>query len=169
MNHPTFLEILAHTPPWVFAVFLALLSLGYHQSRNRTVSRGRLLLLPVAMLGLSLYGVASSFGLAFLPLLTWVFGVGVIATLGAKRLQSSAQQVAPGFFLVKGSWWPLALMMAIFFIKYIIGYASARNLSVVLQPWFVGTSCALLGIVSGTFLARTSAAWRTGTRRENYA
>lgn len=169
MNPTPFYEALSHTPPWVFAVLVALLLLGYLQSRNRTVTRGRLLLLPVAMLGFSLYGIIASFGPAPLPLLAWAVGFVTVALLGATRLQTAARQIAPGVFLVAGSWWPLALMMGVFFTRYAIGYAAARELPMVIEPWFVGAASALLGVFSGAFLARAGAAWRGGTRADHYA
>lgn len=102
MTQPNLLDILARTPVWVFAVFLVLLALGYQQSRTRTVSRQRFLLLPVAMMALSLYGVVSAFGVALVPLLAWVMGAGGVAVLGARCLPSSAQPVAPGGFAGSG-------------------------------------------------------------------
>jgi hypothetical protein len=159
MDQPSLLTVLTHTPRWVFVVFIALLVLGYQQSRDRTVGRGRLLLLPLAMLALSFYGVASSFGLGVLPCLVWVLGVGAVAVLCSKRLKSLARPGPAASFSVQGSWWPLALMMAIFFIKYVTGYALARNLAIVFQPWFIGTVSLSLGLLSGAFLARAGAAW----------
>lgn len=159
MTQPNLLDILARTPVWVFAVFFVLLALGYQQSRTRTVSRQRFLLLPVAMVALSLYGVASAFGVALVPLLAWVLGAGGVAVLGARCLPSSAQPVAPGVLRVQGSWWPLVLMMAIFATKYVIGYASARSLDVVVHPGFIGGVSLLLGMFSGVFAARALAAW----------
>lgn len=158
MNQLSLLAVLTHTPSWVFVVFMVLLVLGYQQSRDRTVSRRRLLLLPVAMLGLSFYGVASSFGLGLLSCFAWALGVGAVTSFFSKRLKSSVQPGPAGSFLVQGSWWPLALMMAIFFIKYVTGYALARNLTIVFQPWFVGAVSLSLGILSGAFFARAGAA-----------
>ena len=43
-------QILTHTPLWVFGLFFGLVYLGYLQSRTRQVSRGRLIVLPLAML-----------------------------------------------------------------------------------------------------------------------
>ncbi len=54
-------QILTHTPLWVFALFFGLVYLGYLQSRTRQVSRGRLIVLPLAMLAWSLYSVWSTF------------------------------------------------------------------------------------------------------------
>lgn len=157
MEPPSLLVALTHTPSWVFVVFIVLLILGYQQSRNRTVNRRRLLLLPVAMLGLSFYGVASSFGLGLLSCLPWALGVGAVTPLFSQRLKSSVQPGPAGSCLVQGSWWPLALMMAIFSIKYVTGYALARNLTIAFQPWFIGTVSLSLGTLSGAFFARAGA------------
>ena len=160
MDQSSLLIILTHTPAWVFVVFIGLLALGYQQSRDRTVSRARILLLPVAMLALSFYGVLSSFGLGLLSSFAWALGVGAVWSLFPKKLKSSVQPGPAGSFFVPGSWWPLAFMMAIFFIKYLTGYALARNLAIAFQPWFIGLASLSLGIFSGIFFARAGAALR---------
>jgi hypothetical protein len=114
------------------------------------------------MLGLSLYGAVSSFGLALFPFFAWAFGAGVVVVLCARGLKSSAQLGPSDSFLVPGSWWPLAFMMTIFFIRYVTGYALARNLAIAFQPWFIGSVSLLLGILGGVFLARAGAAWYAG-------
>ena len=158
MDQPSFQAILANTPSWVYVVFIVLLVLGYQQSRNRTVGRRRLLILPAAMLCWSFYGVASSFGLGLLACLAWAVGVGAASTLFWQRLKSAVQPGPAGTFFVRGSWWPLALMMGIFTIKYVTGYALARNLAIALQPGFIGAVSLSLGILSGVFIARVGAA-----------
>jgi hypothetical protein len=158
------LTALTHTPPWVFVVFGGLLLLGYQQSRDRTITRGTLLLLPAAMLCLSLYGVASSFGFAILPLFSWAFGVALIYFLGTRLLKPSAQPSPSGSFQVSGSWWPLAVMMGIFFVKYATSYALARNLPITLEPWFVDTISLAFGLLSGIFLVRAVAIWQSGSK-----
>ena len=57
-----FASILSNTPTWVFAVFAALIAIGLMQTRPRTVSRRRLIVLPVVVAGYSLYGVAMASG-----------------------------------------------------------------------------------------------------------
>jgi ABC-type phosphate transport system permease subunit len=54
-------EILTHTPAWVFALFALLLWLGATQLTGRRVGLRRTLVMPVVMIGLSLYGVLSAF------------------------------------------------------------------------------------------------------------
>ena len=56
------LDMLRHTPFWVWAVLMKLVVLGLWQSRARRIGRGRVTLLPLVMIGLSFGGVLSSFG-----------------------------------------------------------------------------------------------------------
>jgi heme A synthase len=76
------IEILKRTPPWVFVLFFVLLVYGYSQSKNRTVSRYRIAILPAAMIVLSFYGMLSAFGIVPVGLASWVIGVGVSVWLG---------------------------------------------------------------------------------------
>ena len=161
MDHPSLLAILSHTPRWVFAVLIVLLALGYQQSRDRTVNRTRLLFFPVAMLALSLAGVASSFGWTGLSLLAWALGLAIAALPGLRpSLASASRPRASEPVFVPGSWWPLLLMLAIFSLRYVTGYAQARKLDMTLQPWFIGAISLSLGLISGAFLARAGSALR---------
>src|SRR4030095_9490068 len=56
------IQILLHTPKWVYALFAALLWLGLRQLLAGSASLTRVTLLPIAMTGLSVYGVASGLG-----------------------------------------------------------------------------------------------------------
>ena len=55
------LEIITHTPTWVWGIFALLLWLGLSQSVDRQVTLRRVILLPIAMTGLSLHGTFSAF------------------------------------------------------------------------------------------------------------
>ena len=56
------LEILKRTPPWVFVLFAALVFFGVMQSRTRQIALVRVTILPVVLIGLSLwaYGALSA-------------------------------------------------------------------------------------------------------------
>lgn len=57
-----FVEIVRHTPIWVFFLFAALLGIGALQLRDRQVSMGRMLALPVAAAVMGFMGVITAFG-----------------------------------------------------------------------------------------------------------
>ena len=159
------IEILKHTPPWVFVLFFILIALGYFQSKGRTVSRRRISVLPVAMIALSFYGVLSAFGVAPAGLVFWVLGVALAVGVGVKL--ATPQGVTffseTQSFFIPGSWFPLAFMMAIFFTKYAVGVILARQLPIVGELAFVASVSFGYGLLSGVFLARAMVVWRSAT------
>ena len=72
------MQVILHTPKWVFAVFFLLLWLGSKQLLANNVSLTRVALMPVAMGGLSLYGVVSVFGDSVGALLGWAIAAAVL-------------------------------------------------------------------------------------------
>lgn len=149
-------QILQHTPLWVFGLFLGLLYLGYLQSKTRTVSRLRLALLPAVMLCLSLLGVWTSFGADLAAIFTWAIALaGVIALgFGRPRLRGSAYSAESRLFTVPGSWLPFALMMCIFFTKYAVAVARAFAGGRPLPLGDILVVCAICGVCSGMFFVR---------------
>ena len=57
-------------------------------------------------------------------------------------------------FFVPGSWTPLAVIMAIFFVKYAYAVMAAMKIGVVSAPLFVVVMSAVYGLLSGYFAAR---------------
>ena len=55
------LQILSHTPIYVWVLLVALLALGFSQTWDRQVAPPRLLLLPLVLLGLGLWSMAPNF------------------------------------------------------------------------------------------------------------
>jgi hypothetical protein len=157
------IEILKHTPPWVFVLFSVLLALGYLQSRDRTVTRGMVAVLPVAMTALSFYGVVSAFGVAPVGFMCWLAGVIIALPLGVNIAGPRGVSFATESrsFSVPGSWLPLALMMAIFFTKYAVGVVHGLRLAIAGEPAFVGAISLCYGLLSGIFVARAIAIWRS--------
>jgi hypothetical protein len=150
-------EIIQHTPTWVFILFFALLALGFKQSKPRVVRVSTVFILPAAMVIFSFFGMYSVFGMPLLALALWTVSLLLLAAIGLK-LQSPAlvtysktdQQLT-----IPGSWVPLCLMMAIFFTKYVVGVAVARDLPIVQQQIFLVVISSLYGAFSGVFLGRS--------------
>lgn len=160
------IEIVKRTPLWVFFLFFVLLAIGYMQSKDRAVRLGTVTILPVAMISLSFYGVISAFGIAPAGLFLWISGVTIVLGLGIKiaspaNVTFSADTQS---FLVPGSWLPLALMMAIFMLKYTVGVILARQLPIAKELVFIGFVSFCYGLLSGVFLARATVILRAKTR-----
>lgn len=155
------LQLLLHTPLWVWVVFLVLTILGIKHSRDHATSPGRLLTLSLLMMGLALYSTASTFGMAWLPFILLVAGF-VIAVVLAKHTLPSPQirRLSSGEYQLAGSWLPYGVMMTIFVIKYLLGMLHAQHSTLLNTSAFVGVTCLLLGMLSGIFMARNIAIWR---------
>ena len=155
------IEIISHTPRWVFILFFVLLVLGYLQSKTRTVSRKKVIILPCAMIALSFYGVISAFGISAVGIISWFIGAAATTWLGL-MLGSPKGIVCKDDIhsvIIPGSWIPLLLMMAIFFTKYIVGVVLARELPIAGSLQFISIVCFFYGCFSGLFLARMLVTW----------
>jgi hypothetical protein len=149
-------QILVHTPIWVYGLFFVLLVFGLMQTRTRTVAKIPALLLPVGMIALSLFGIYSSFGFTALPLVAWATATAIASAVGYaffrdKRVRRDA---TGGKFFIPGSWGPLVVMMAIFCIKYVYAIMHGFNAEVIAMPMFIGALSAVYGLLSGYFSSR---------------
>lgn len=149
-------QILTHTPLWAFALFFGLVCLGIVQSRTRQVSRRRLIVLPVAMLGWSLYSVWSTFDTHLAALAAWACAWGAVVAIGLARgpSRTASYDAAIAQFTMAGSWLPLALMMGIFFFKYAVAVAHAVKPGVLGTPVAAVVVAGTYGVFSGLFMAR---------------
>ncbi len=155
-------QILTNTPPWVWVLLLALLWLGWSQTRARSASLRRITLMPLAMTGLSLYGTLTAFGAEPLVMLTWLGAGGVMATLVVQQAlpQATHYDSETRRFALPGSWVPLMLILGIFMTKYVVGAVTAMQPALTRDVSFSLGFGALNGVFSGVFLARAARLWR---------
>jgi hypothetical protein len=155
-------QTMQHTPGWVWVLLLALICLGYLQSRTRPVSKPRLLALPAAMLGLSLYSLIVTFGAVRLGLLAWLAGGMLALLLHRVRARPAEAVYAPDtrLYTVRGSWVPLILMLAIFFARYAVAATVAIDAPLRQADALIAAAGLVYGFLSGTFLARARAVLR---------
>tara|TARA_R110000744_G_scaffold243020_1_gene360031 strand:+ start:75 stop:572 length:498 start_codon:yes stop_codon:yes gene_type:complete len=155
--------LISHTPIWVFVVFFILLFLGFIQTKVRVVAVKTVFILPVAMIMFSFFGVYAVFGLSFLALSLWAMGLVTTLVIGLKldypKLVSFDAQCNK--LTIPGSWVPLVFMMAIFFTKYFVGFAVARELPIVNEDLFMVLLSLLYGAFSGVFLSRSFVMYKT--------
>lgn len=166
------MQIITHTPPWVFALFAGLLAMGLSQLRERTASLTRITVLPVVMFALAASGVASAFGNSGAGLLSLaVFVKGALAaglwvvtrkTSDGTRYNASLRQ-----FTLPGSAWPLALIMGIFLTKYVVGATLGMHPELAQNTAFALGVSGLYGVFSGVFAARAVRLWRLAMASSN--
>jgi hypothetical protein len=148
-------QLLSHTPLYVWAILAFLVYRGTVAMRDREVAFRKLCIIPLVMLGLSLQDMSAKFGLGGLALAAWTGAA--LATLllvlrqGGVRIAAGK---APGSVRVPGSRLPLAMMMAVFFTKYTASVVLAIQPHARQDALFVALVCALFGVFNGWFLGR---------------
>ena len=150
------LDILEHTPVWVWIVLGALILLGLQQSRTRDVSIARATILPVIMIVLSLSGVVGAFGHVPLALVAWAAGVGLSLTFAgsAVAVRGASRSTRPGHLRIPGSFIPVVLIIAVFITRYTAGVALAINPSLAANTAVAVTLSLVYGVFSGLFWSR---------------
>ncbi len=156
------LQILAHTPKWVFALFAALLGLGLSQLLTRRPGLSRITLLAAGMTAFSLYGTVSAFAAVPTALIAWLAGAATVILILLNRPvpAGTSYDAASRRFTVPGSAVPLALMMGIFFTRYVVGVILAMQPAHANDVAFALAASALYGAFSGVFAARAARLWR---------
>lgn len=147
--------ILTHIPVWVWAILAFLVLMGLRLSRERRMSRLRLMLVPAIFLAYGAWGIENTFGFAATPILAW--GAGLLTSLTLVRWSGwpGRARVEGGQYVLPGSWIPMGLMLAIFVGKFILGMGLAMNPALALQTDVAIGFSSLFGALSGAFLGRT--------------
>jgi hypothetical protein len=149
-------EVLRHTPGYVWGVLVALVVFGSLQARDQTLGRTRVLLLPVALGAYSLWGAASAFGTRPEVFAAWAVGMGVMLW-AAPRVEWPRKveyRREHDTFAVGGSFAPLVAMLATFAVRYV------TTVTLILHPqWRHIAATAIVGglgygLLSGVFAMR---------------
>lgn len=147
-------QIVTHTPIYVWLLLAFLVSRGIAASRDRVLPLRRVFVIPVVLLGLSLQDMAGRFGLDGAALAGWLAGAAAGGLLAWHGTAAAAVDRAAGTVLQRGSWWPLALMLATFMTKYVVAVACVIHPALAQQTGFTLTVCALYGVFNGVFAGR---------------
>lgn len=151
-------QVVIHTPIWVWPLFLGLLWLGLSQTVTRSVPLRRVALVALGMAGWSLHGTLSAFGSQGWVLPAWLAGSALLATavLRTPLAPNTRYDDWTGRVTIPASWVPLALILGIFFTKYVVGASVSLQPSLAADDVFTLGFSALYGAFSGAFLARAA-------------
>lgn len=154
--------IVRSTPHWVWGLLAGLVALGASQLRDRSASRLRVLVMPMAMTAFSAYGVISAFGSAGNA--AWAVGCWAATAAVMAYLLMVIDPCAPrearfdavnGRYHLPGSMVPLLLILAVFLTKYAVGIELALRPQAASSLDFALPVCLLYGLFNGMFAART--------------
>ncbi len=163
-----FYLFVSNTPVWVWPLLLGLLVLGLRQTLTQQMGWARVTVLPLALVGLSVYGTLSVAARHPAALLLWAVVALAAAALVLRRpLPASARyDLALQRFTVPGSAVPLALMMGIFFTKYAVGASQALAPALLQSALASGAVAGMYGLCSGVLLGRSLRLWRLAARTD---
>lgn len=151
------LEILQHTPTWVYITFFALLYLGLRACFTHEVNIRKSIVFPIIFIFLS----ATTFYTYPQPMLMGpVWGIAVLFGFLVSKLLFNQQNIKLGekadTLIVPGDFFILLLLMFYFLLRYYLGYQAAihggvQGLSRMQVILFFASS----GFICGFFIART--------------
>jgi len=149
-------QIVLNTPLWVWALLAFLVYRGILAAGGREVPLKKTLIIPLVMLALSLHGTLSAFGPKLATLTPWLLCLVAGAALAWALFERDAVRPYPrrGSIYLRGSWLPMALMLAIFATKYAVGVLLALQPQWAQQAGFAPGVCALYGLFSGVFIGK---------------
>ncbi|WP_307189003.1 DUF6622 family protein [Massilia sp. Root335] len=149
------IQILTHTPIYVWAILAFLVQRGMIAMRDRDVELRKLVMIPAVMLVLSLQDMNAKFGLGGPALAAWALAAAAMALpaglAGTGRIGASN---VPGSVRVRGSRLPLVMMMAVFFTKYVASVALSVAPQLRHDTLFACAVCGLFGVFNGWFVGR---------------
>ena len=153
------IQILLHTPVWVWLLLAGLLALGLWQRRSRQVSRARLLALPLSMLALGLWSMAPGFVAQPLVAAAWLAALLLATSLGRRLPPPTGAQWRADVqrLWLPGSWLPLVIIVCIFSLRYASGVALALHPEWKSQLNVQLPMALVFGLLSGVFLGRALA------------
>lgn len=164
-------QVVQNTPYWVWGLLAGLLWLGASQLFARTVGLRRVLLMPLVMTGLSVYGLVSAFGGA--SVLAWLAATAMVTALALwlrPTAPSGTLYAAPSrSFRLPGSAMPLVLILGIFLTKYVVGVELAMQPALAQNGLLALQVAALYGVFSGLFVARALRLLRLARQDPSFA
>jgi hypothetical protein len=143
------LQIVIHTPFWVWPLLVVVLWLGWRGLRPSTTAPRRLAILPMVSVCTSLVGVAQSLQ-PNLALTAWAVSLAAALPLG--YIIGSRRAVRPlgdGRLEIAGGWFALCFAVSIFAVRYAQGVLFGIAPGLRAEPLWIGLSAAAGGIIAG--------------------
>jgi hypothetical protein len=152
------IQILKHTPLFVWAILAGVTVMGALQLRPQQLPRWRVMALPCALLMLGLWSMGSAFRAHPETAALWLVALLGTAALGPRLAdRSGALWLAPAQRLqLPGSTLPLVLALSVFCLRYINGVATALHPALTALPQWQWPLAMLFGGLSGMFIGRAA-------------
>jgi hypothetical protein len=152
------LDIVTHTPLWVWALLAYSLYVGWRMTRDRILAPWRVFIMPAIAAAFALANLLTD-GATPTALSGFAAGGALGATAGvAIARRRPARLRDDGRLAVPGDWLPLALLIGIFAVRYARGVAIAIDPQIAADPLSVFAGMVASGLFAATMIARVLAA-----------
>jgi hypothetical protein len=141
-------------PIWVYFLFFGLLYIGIKRCFTNTIKIKKFIILPLALLCLSLYDSYDQMLQMPVSILVWMVSFLLTVCLGAYYVRNRKVQADRTNRLIKipGDWSILILILIMFSVEFFVNYAKDTQAVYVNQSWFV----LLMALLSGLMIGFTS-------------
>lgn len=148
-------QIISHTPIYVWALLAFLVYRGVAAAQDREVALTKLFIIPAVMLYLTYASLNGHGALGDGIWAVWGAGIAAGAVLAWKAMRGAiVVNRGAGTVVQRGSWVPLAMMIAIFVTKYAVAVMSAMHPELQHQMLFSLVVSAVFGLFNGIFIGR---------------
>lgn len=148
---------LNNTPLWVYILFAYLLWVGFKNTKTRTVSIKKILIIPAVFLSMSLESLISHFRLSMVSVSIWCIAILIGTMIGRLLVATRHIQVdrTRQQIKLKGDWIMLLVMLMIFFSKYYFGYQLGMDPKLATNTHFELVMLMTSGLCSGIMVGRS--------------
>lgn len=148
------LNILSHTPIWVYAIFGACLYLGVRQSQARAVKPWRLAVLPLLMVLWGLWSIATMGALCLLASYTAALSLGACLSWNSSSTRRICWDESRALILLPKNYWVLVSILGIFCCRYIFNVLTITQSEWLQSQEFLIAYGAALGFLAGGFAVK---------------
>ena len=166
MNQPSLLDIVAHTPLWVWPLLAYTLYTGWRMTRDRTIARWRVFIMPAIAVSFAIVNLVTG-GNTLAELAGFAVGTGLGAFVGVLAARRPARLLEDGRLALVGDWLPLILLIGIFSVKYAQGVALAIDPALATNTLFMFAGAAAPALFAAVLVVRSLRGLPSGIFRRN--
>ncbi|MBF0032024.1 hypothetical protein HAX39_05400 [Citrobacter freundii] len=150
------LNMLQHTPVWVYLLFIFLLYRGIKARTPATVTLEKLALIPAIFLFWDIYDLITYRDPTLITYIQWAIGIISGAIIGYMLINPSrlSRSSAPRSIQRPADYSALPFMLLAFGVKYVLGVLNAIAPDVLHQPAMSALAIIAGGIFAGVFVGK---------------
>ncbi len=151
------MDILAHTPLWVWGMLFYVSVVGIFFLKDRTSTISKAFIAPIVLGAWSLIAVQEQYGLTPYSLGVWLLGVMIGTFLGRLFTQQNPPRLVDatkGIFIIPGGIAFLGVLLTFFLLRYTRGVMLSINPVLMQQAHMILLDLVVTGVLIGFMIGR---------------